>query len=93
MEIYLKDGDGKLQETTLNHLLEKAFEKAGYKMDNGGWKDENYNWLGIIQENKKNEQVTTNILFENDGNTIIGLKIYVAPIKKIIDNDNGWQVV
>lgn len=93
MEIYLKDEDGRLQEITLLYLLDKAFNKAGFKMENGSWSDENHNWIGIVQENKKPEQIITNIIFENDGNTIIDLNVYIAPIKIIVDNDNSRQLV
>lgn len=93
MEIYIKDKDGKLQETTLFNLLNKAFKKAGFKLENGSWNDENHNWIGVVQESKKPAQVTTNITFENNGNTITGLKVYVAPIKRVVDEDNSEQVV
>lgn len=93
MEIYIKDKDGKLQETTLFYLLNKAFEKAGFNMENGSWSDENHNWLGVVQESKKPAQVTTNITFTNDGNTITGLNVYVAPIKRVVDEDSSKQVV
>ena len=93
MEIYIKDTDGKLQETTLFDLMDKALRKAGFTMENGSWSDENHNWIGVIQESKKPEQVTTNITFENDGNTITGLNVYVAPIKRVVDDDNSRQVV
>lgn len=93
MEIYRKDKDGKLQETTLFDLLNDAFNKAGFTMGNGSWSNENHNWIGVIQESKKPEQVTTNITFENDGNTITGLNVYAAPIKRVVDEDNSRQVV
>jgi hypothetical protein len=93
MEIYIKDTDGKLQETTLFSLMDKALRNAGFTMENGSWSDENHNWIGVIQESKKPEQVTTNITFENDGNTITGLNVYAAPIKRVVDEDNSRQVV
>lgn len=93
MEIYIKDKDGKLQETTLFDLMDKALRKAGFTMENGSWSNENHNWIGVIQESKKPEQVTTNITFENDGNTITGLSVYAAPIKRVVDDDNSRQVI
>jgi hypothetical protein len=93
MEIYLKDNDGKLQETTLFDLLDTAFDMTGFKMENGSWSNENCNWIGVVQESEKQEQVTTNITFENNGNTITGLNVYTAPIKRVVDDDNSKQVV
>lgn len=93
MEIYYKNKDGKLQETNIFELLNNAFVKAGFNMDNGSWKEDNHNWLGVIQESKKPEQVTTNITFENDMNTITELKVYTAPIKRVVDDDNSKQII
>lgn len=93
MEIYVKDKDGKLQETTLFDLMDEAFKKAGFEMENGSWRDENHNWIGVTQENKKPEQITTNITFKNDGNTITGIHVYSAPIKRVVDEDNSRQLI
>lgn len=93
MEIYIKDIDGKLQEITLFDLMDKALRNAGFTMKNGSWCNENHNWIGVIQESEKSEQVTTNITFENDGNTITGLNIYASPIKRVVDDDNSRQIV
>lgn len=93
MELYFKNSEGQLQETTLCQVLSNAFKKAGLKIENGCFSDENHMWLGIIQENKKPAQVTTNITFNNDGNTITGLNVYETPIKRIIDEDNSRQII
>ena len=75
MELYIKNNNGQLEETTLMQILEKALSKAGFKMDNGCFSGENYNWIGVVQESKKPSEVVTNITFNDDGNTIIGLKV------------------
>ena len=93
MEIYIEDTDGKLQKTTLLRLMNEALVAAGFKMDNVTWSNENYNLLGIIQENKNSEQITTNIVFNNDENSINGLSVYVTPIKRVIDEDNTKQLI
>lgn len=93
MEIFVKDEDGKWKETDLFKLLNTAFTKAGFVMENGSWDDENHNWIGIVQENKKSKQIVTNITFKNDGNTITGLNVYVIPIKRVVDNDNSKQII
>jgi len=92
MEIYFKDKEGKLQETTLFNLLKQTFHKAGFKLENGSFSDEDHAWLGIVQENKK-QQITTNITFKNNQNTITGLHIYVTPIKTILDTDNQTKLI
>ena len=93
MELYFKNTDGQLQETTLRQILGNAFNKAGFKMDNGSFKGEDHMWLGIVQESKKPSQVVTNISFKEDGNTITELKVYEAPIKRIVDESNSKQIV
>ena len=93
MEIYYKDKDGKLQETTVYDLLDISFRKANFKMENGEWSDENHKWIGLVQESEDSCQITTNITFSNDGNTVKGLRIYSAPIKRVVDEDNSRQII
>jgi len=92
MEIYIKDIDGKLQETTLYDLMDKAFRKAGFVMDNGSFDSGNHKWIGIVQENKNPEQVTTNIAFNND-DAIIGLNVYVSPIRIFVDDGQMSKII
>lgn len=93
MELYIKNDNGQLEETTLMQILEKALSKAGFKMDNGCFNGENHNWIGVVQESKKPSEVVTNITFNDDGNTITGLKVFETPIKRVVDSDNSRQVV
>lgn len=93
MELYFKNSNGSLQETNLRQVLSHAFIKAGFEMDNGSFEGENYNWVGIVQESKKPSEVVTNIEFEDDGNTIIGLKIYETPIRRVKDEDDSKQII
>lgn len=94
MELYIKS-EGVLKETTLSDVLKQQLRAAGFDMDNGSFSDENHNWIGIIQERKgKNAaQITVNITLDDDGNTITGVKVYEAPIRKVIDEDNSKQIV
>jgi len=92
MEIYIKDIDGKLQETTLFDLMDKAFRDAGFVMVNGSLDSGNHKWIGIVQENKKPEQVTTNIAFNND-DAIIGLNVYVSPIRTFVDDGHMMKII
>jgi hypothetical protein len=93
MELYIKNNNGQLEETTLMQILEKALSKAGLKMDNGCFSGENHNWIGVVQESKRPSEVVTNITFKDDGNTITGLKVFETPIKRVVDSDNSRQVV
>ncbi|AGO47685.1 hypothetical protein Phi17218_152 [Cellulophaga phage phi17:2_18] len=92
LELYAKDDKGVLREVTLFAVLSAEFERAGFKMDSGAWKDEDHNWLGIVQENSKSEQIVTNITFKNNMNTITGLDIYVTPIKRVVDEDESVNI-
>lgn len=93
MKIYAEANNGTLEETTLYDLLQAAFRVAGFNMDSGGWEKENHHWVGVVQKSKKPEQITTNITFENDGNTITGLHIHLCPIKTIVDDENSMQII
>jgi hypothetical protein len=93
MELYFKNEEGLLQETNLKQILSNAFNKAGFKMDNGSFNNENHNWIGIVQESKKPSEVVTNITFEDDGNTITGLKVFETPIERVVDEDSSKQIV
>lgn len=93
MELYFKNSEGQLQETNLRQILSNAFGKAGFKMDNGSFEGENHKWVGIVQESKKPSEVVTNITFEDDGNTITGLKVFETPINRVKDEDNSKQIV
>lgn len=93
MELYFKNAQGQLEETTLYNVLTKAFHNAGFKMDNGSFIGEDHKWIGIVQESNKPSEVVTNISLNNDGNTIIGLKVYETPIKRVLDEDNSKEIV
>ena len=93
MEIYFKNSKGQIEETNLKGLLILALINAGFEMENGRFEGENHNWIGIVQESKKPSRVVTNICFEDDGNTITGLKVFEAPIKTIVEEDNSKQVI
>ena len=92
MEIYYKDEDGKLQETTLFALLHREFERTDMKVDIGSFSDGSCDWTGLIQE-KDNNQVTTNVLFEKDGNTIRGVTVHSAPIRRVVDEENSKKII
>ena len=95
MEIYYKDKEGKLQETTLLNLLTKSFKQSGFKLNNGAWPKEDHYWLGVVQKShdKQPKEITTNITFKNNGNTISGVNVYISPIVTIVDNDNMEQLI
>lgn len=97
MELYFKNKNGQLQETTLEDILVKAFSEAKFKMDNGSFVGDNHRWVGVVQkckkEDKSESQVLTNITFMNDKNTITGLHVYETPIIKVVDDENSRQIV
>lgn len=93
MEIYYKNSRGRLVATTLMKALDTALKNSEFKMDNGSFPGENYNWIGIIQKNNTPSEVTINIIFEDDGNTIIGVKVFETPIIEIVDHDNTRQLI
>ena len=93
MELYFKNSEGQLQETNLRQILSDALHKANFKMDNGSFDGENHKWIGVVQKSKNKTQVVTNITFEDDGNTVTGLKVYETPIVKIVDEENSRQVI
>lgn len=93
MKLFKQNDKGELKETTLMKELETAFGKAKLKMDNGGWPNENCNWIGVVQENKKSQQITVNLTFENCGNKITGLKVYSADIRRVVDEENAKQIM
>ncbi len=92
MEIFLKNKKGQLEETTLYNILLKALEK-NYDTEEGKFDGENYNWINIIRESKKQSQVTICFAFEDDFNTIDEINIYEAPIKRIVVEDEMNQII
>lgn len=93
MEIYIKNSKGQLEETSLYNILNLAFGVSGLKMDNGSFPGEDYKWIGVVQESKKPSEVVVNILFNEKGDTITGVKVYETPIKRVVDRDNSRLVV
>ena len=93
MEIYLKNNEGVLQETTIMEVLKIALKKAKIKMDNGRLSDDSSQWVGIVQESKAPSEVTINLAFEEDGNSIMDVRVYESPIKRVVDEDNSRCIV
>lgn len=92
MEIYKKDKDGKLQETTLFDLLKEGFENEGFNTDCGRFNGGSGSWVGVIQ-NRKDKQITTNIELDDDGLVLAGISIYSADIKTFVDEENMIKMV
>ena len=92
MEIYIKNKEGLLEETTLRKVLIEQLEYK-FELDIGSFNGENYNWIGIEQESKAPSKVSVNIIFEDDGNTIQEIKVYEVPLVTIEDNDNSKQII
>ena len=93
MEIFYKNKQGQLEETNLKTLLSNAFKEAGFTLDNGRFEGEDYSWVGVIQENKSPSEITTNICFKDDDNTITQLKIFEAPIERVVVEDRSRQII
>lgn len=93
MELYIKNKKGQLEETTLMQIFSKALDKSGFKRENGSFDGEDHNWIGIVQESKKPSEVTTNITFRDDGNTITGVRVYESPIKRVVDDENSKCII
>jgi Cu/Zn superoxide dismutase len=93
MEIFIKNENGLLQQTSIMSLLGIAFKKAKFKIDAATFRGENHNWIGVVQESKKPSEVVVNITFEDDGNTILGVHVYETPIKTVVDSDNSKQII
>lgn len=94
MEIYVKNSEGELKQTDLKSLLISSFDKAGLQMDNGSFEKEDHQWLGIVQRDKDNTvEVTVNITFKDDRNSITGLKVYKSKIKMVVDDENSKQII
>lgn len=95
LELYFKNDEGVLQETSIYQLLVRAFGKAGFEMDNGSFSHRDGSWLGVVQsrESEKPAKITTNIMFAEDLNTITGLNVYSVPLKLIEDHDESEQII
>jgi hypothetical protein len=79
--------------TSLQYVINSKANDTIYDQEVICFKGEDHMWLGIVQESKKPSQVVTNISFKEDGNTITELKVYEAPIKRIVDESNSKQIV
>ncbi len=91
--IYVRDTDGKLQETTLAELLIRQLQESEFKMDNLLPADD-VNIIGIVQESESpSVQTTVNLEFEKDGNTFTGVKVYQCPIVRIVAEDEMKRIV
>lgn len=94
MTIFIKDKDGKLQETTLADLIIQSLSQNDFKMDNGEFNDNSARWVGIVQENqKRSTQVIVNINFDTDYNNIIEVQVFENPIKRVIDYDSSIKIL
>lgn len=92
-EVYFKNEKGQIQETTLKDLLQYHLNKSGFKMDIGRFEGEDCSWIDIVQESKKPSEVVTNIMFTDNGNVITDVNVYESPIRRIVDEDDGKQII
>jgi hypothetical protein len=93
MKLYTKNEKGNTVRTSLADALKQALEKSGYEMDNDYCKKENWQIVGIIQENKRSEQILVNIVFDGAGNEITDVKVYSNPIRRVVDEDNTTVII
>lgn len=93
MEIYVKNKQNQLEETTLYNIIELALENSAFKMDNGRFSDGSSRWIEIIQESENTTQVLIEILFDDSGDTITDLNVHETPILRVVDNDNSKKII
>ena len=92
MEIYRKNTDGQLEETTLKDLLKFALQVGDFEMDNGSFLAEGHHWVGIVQKTDKPSKILVNINF-NDDDEITEVHVFETPIKLVEDDDNAIQII
>jgi hypothetical protein len=93
MKLYTKDGKGKFVRISLAEALKQALEKSEYEMDNDRCESGDWQVIGIVQENKRSEQVLVNILFDGKGDEVTDVKVYSNPIRRVVDEDNTTVIV
>jgi len=91
MEIYFKNEKGQLEQTTLYDLLQNNLSES-FEMNNGCFADENYRWIGIVQE-KQDKQITVNMAFNTSEDIITDVSVYSAETKKVVDEDNMIKLI
>jgi len=93
MKIYYGKNKKKAEKISFQELLIQKLAEAGYKMDNGAWSNENYSWVGIVQESEKPSQVVINISFDTKEDVINGIAAFETPIVTKPDEDRSKQII
>lgn len=94
MEVYVKNSNGLLEETDLRELIVKQLDNLDAEIDVGSFSDGSCRWIEVIQTNKEETlQVTVGIEFKENLNEIERVKVYTAPIMKVVDNDNSKSLI
>ena len=87
MEIYYKNIDGQLEQTTFKAILDSKLREAGFEMENLDY------IVGVVQRSKRPSRVVVNIFFKEGTDKIEGLHVYETPIVEMEDDDNSRQIV
>jgi hypothetical protein len=83
MELYFKNASGHIEKTSLFYVLYSALSEFNTQTGE--------DYLAVTQET---DSVQVEINFEfKDNNTIEGLHVFEAPIRKIVDTDNQRRVI
>jgi hypothetical protein len=93
MKLYTKDKSGKYVRVSLADALTDALERTEYTMDNDRCESEDWRVIGIVQENKRSEQILVNIVFDGQGNDVTDVKVYSNPIRRIVDEEKTTVIV
>ena len=96
MKIFVQDEDGKLQETNLRDLIAEKLAKDLFDckpitIDANRLTDGSGSWVEI--ENKLDDKIiTVTISFDDEGDEITDVNVYLTPIKHIVDHDNTTRL-
>lgn len=93
MKLYTLNDKGNRVRISLADAITKALESSGFSLDNGEFDGEDHRWVGIIQENKNSQQVTINLGFNEAGDVIQSVHAYVAPIRRVVIEDDAKMIV
>lgn len=92
MELYFKNEDGQLQETSLMDLFIQSLNDNDFTTSVGSFDNQDCNWVEIIQD-EESKRVMVNVIFKDDLNSVDSVNVYLTPIKRVVDEENSEKLI